>query len=107
MRSISSKSIAAPRPGPFGHMHHAVAADDDVLLQPVLLRAVGQQHLEELGVADRGDDMEVGDVVQRIAAVMDLVVHAEGLGEMRGLHQRGDAALHRDVAAQEVGGLLA
>ena len=46
--------------------------------------------------------MQVGDVVQGIAAVMDLVVHAEGLGEVRGLHQCRDAALYCNVAAQKI-----
>ena len=50
--------------------------------------------------------MQVGDVVERVAAVVHLVFQVERLGEMRGLDQGGDAALDRDVAAQEVGGAL-
>ena len=45
-----------------------------------------------------------GDVVQRVVGVVDLAVHAEGLGQVGDLHQAGDAALDDDVAAQEVGG---
>ena len=47
---ISAKSISAPRPGLVGRMHQAVRVDLDILHQAVLLRAVRQQHLEELGV---------------------------------------------------------
>ena len=38
--------------------------------------------------------------------MVDLEVHVEGFGQVRGLDQRGDAALDRHVAAQEVGRLL-
>src|SRR5262245_18329959 len=62
---------------PTGHVDQPVAADHDILLQAVLLRRIGQQDLEELGVPERGDDVQVGYVVQRVAAMMDLVVHAE------------------------------
>src|SRR6202000_1300586 len=44
-----------------------------------------------------------GDVVERVVGVVDLAVHAEGLGQVSDLHQAGDAALDDDVAAQEVG----
>ena len=74
----------------------------DIVDQAVLLRAVGQQHLEEFRIADRHDHVQVGDVVERVAAVMNFVVHAERFGQMSGLHQRGDAAFHRHVAAQIV-----
>ena len=67
---------------------------------------VGQQDLEEGGVADGGDDVEVGDVVQRVAAVVDLVVQVKRLRKVRGLHEGGDAALHRHVATQVVRGLV-
>src|SRR5262245_60836279 len=36
-----------PQPRLAGRMHHPVLADGDVFHQAVLLRAVGQQHLEE------------------------------------------------------------
>src|SRR5207253_4336430 len=78
----------------------------DVLREPVFLRAVRQQHYEEFAVPDRHDHVQVGDVVERVAAVVHLVFQVERLGEMRGLDQGGDAALDRDVAAQEVGGAL-
>ena len=38
--------------------------------------------------------------------MVHLVLQAECLGEVRGLDQRGDAALHGHVAAQEIGGTL-
>jgi hypothetical protein len=63
-----------------------------------------QQHLEELAVLDGHRHVEVRDVVQRVAAVVDLEVHVEALGEMRGLDQRRDPTLDRDVPAQIVGG---
>src|SRR5216683_1637859 len=47
-----------------GNMHQPVAANDNILFQAVFLRRVGQQDLEELGVSERGDDVQVGDVVQ-------------------------------------------
>ncbi len=45
-------------------MDKAVAIDRDILRQSVFLHRVGQQHLEELGVADRHDDMQIGEIVQ-------------------------------------------
>src|SRR4026207_939751 len=45
-------------------VHVAALVDLDVLREAVLLRPRGQQHLEELAVLDRHDDVEVGDVVQ-------------------------------------------
>src|SRR5205807_7210132 len=52
-----------------GRVHQAACVDSDVLLEPVLLRAVGQQHLEEFAVLDRHDHVQVGEIVERIAAV--------------------------------------
>ena len=51
-------------------------------------------------------EMQVRQVVQRVAAVVHLVVHVERLGEMRGLQHRREPAFVRDVAAQVVGGAL-
>ena len=103
-RSISAKSMAAPSPGAAHRVDEAVGIHLDVLGQAVLLRLRRQQHLEELAVLDGHDHVEVRDVVQRVAAVVDLEVHVEALGEMRGLDQRRDPALDRDVPAQIVGG---
>ena len=47
--------------------------------------------------------IEPGEVVERIAAVVHLVVHVEGFGEVSGLEHGGEAALDRNVAAQIVG----
>ena len=47
--------------------------------------------------------MQVGDIVQRIATVVHLQIHPEGLGQVRDLDEGRDAALDRDVAAQEIG----
>src|SRR5438034_9760255 len=85
-------------------VHEPLPVHLDVLREAVLLGGSGQQHLEELAVLDRQDHVEVRHVVERVAAVVDLEVHVEGLGQVRRLHQRGDAALHRHVAAQEIGG---
>jgi hypothetical protein len=74
----------------------AVGIHLDVLRRPYFC-APRQQHLEELAVLDGHDHVEVRDVVQRVAAVVDLEVHVEALGEMRGLDQRRDPALDRDV----------
>jgi len=37
---------------------------------------------------------------------MRLEIHAECLGEMSGLEDRGDATFDRDIAAQKIGGAL-
>src|SRR5271166_1250380 len=44
----------------------AVAVDGDVFGEAVFLHCVRQQDLEEFGVADRHDDMEVGDIVSEL-----------------------------------------
>src|SRR5262249_31570097 len=53
----------------------------------------------------RERDMQVGDVVERVAAVMNLEIHMEAIRQMRRLDAVGQAALDRDVAAQRVGRL--
>ena len=78
----------------------------DVLREAVLLRAGRQQDLEELAVADGHDHVQVRDVIQRVAAVVDFVVHVERFGEVRRFHERRDPALHGHVAAQVIGGLV-
>src|SRR5262245_60292832 len=50
---------------------HAVAADLDVVEQAVLVRAVRQQHLEIGRIADRAGEVQLGEIVERVAAVMD------------------------------------
>ena len=85
-------------------MDEAVAIDGDILGEPVFLHRVRQQNFEELGVPDRHDHVQIGDVVQRVATVVHLQVHVEGFGEMRGLDQGRNPAFDRDIAAQEVGG---
>src|SRR5690606_26890474 len=91
---------------PVEGVDETLAVDGDVVHQPVFLRPFGQQHLEELGVPGRHDDMQIGDVVERVAAVVDLDIHVEGLGQACRLGNRGDAALDGDVGAQIVGRLL-
>src|SRR5216684_4936570 len=44
-----------------GHMYQPVAANHNILFQAVFLRRIGQQNLEELGISERGDDVQVGD----------------------------------------------
>src|SRR5436305_2550528 len=56
--------------GRFGTAGKPILADLDVLDQPVLMRAVRQQHLEIRGVADRAGEVQLRQVVERIAAVM-------------------------------------
>src|SRR5215471_17661550 len=41
-----------------------VAVDGDVFGEAVFLHRVRQQHLEEFGIADRHDHVEIGDIVQ-------------------------------------------
>ena len=60
----------------------------------------------KLGIPDRKLDMKIGEIVDRIAADMHLVVHRKRFGEMRCLDKRCNAALDRDVASQIIGGPL-
>jgi len=77
----------SPFPAPILRGYASTARIDlDVLHEAVLLRRRGQEHLEELAVLDGHDDMEIRKVVERVAAVVDLEVHVEALGEVRGLH---------------------
>ena len=101
LRSISSKSILAPRPGLSMAWTRPLPSTSMSCTSPYFCVAVRQQHLEILAVRDRHDHVQVGDVVERVAAVVHLEVHVEGLGEVGDLEQRGDAALHRHVAAQD------
>ena len=89
-----------------GCVHEAVAVDGDVLGEPVFLHRVRQQYFEELGVPGRHDDVQIGDVVQRVAAVVHFHVHTEGFGKMGRLDQGGDPTLDCNVAAQKVGRAL-
>src|SRR6266571_8691837 len=43
-------------------MNKPLAVDRDLLGEPVFLHRIGQQHLEQLGVPDRHDDVQVGDI---------------------------------------------
>ena len=83
-------------------MDEAVGVGLDILDQTVFLRFRRQQHFEQFAVWDGHGHVQVGDVVQRVAAVVDFVVHLERLGQMRRLQDAGDAALHRHIAAQVV-----
>ena len=86
-------------------MDKTVLVGVDVLHQSVLLRLRRQQHLEVLAVLHRQDGVEVRHVIERVPAVVHLVVHVEALGQVRRLDQGRDPALHRHVAAQVVGGI--
>src|SRR5438477_5494739 len=83
---------------------HPLGVHLDVLGQAVLLRPAREQHLEHLAVLDGHDDVQVRHVVERVAAVVDLEAHVERFGEVRGLHERRDAALHGRIAAQIIRG---
>src|SRR5262249_32726948 len=76
-----------------------VLADRDVAGEPILMRAVRQQYLEIRGVANGTGEVQLRVIVERVAAVVLLVIHVEGFGEMRSLEHGGEAALDRDVAA--------
>src|SRR5690606_37260941 len=92
--------------GPVRRPHHAFGVDDNVVDQSVFLDIVGQDDLEEFRVRYPAHDVQIGDIVQGIAAMVDLEIHAESLGEVRGLHTCRDAAFDGDVAAQIVGRLV-
>src|SRR5919106_1266832 len=62
-----------------------LGVDLDVAHEPVFLGMIRLNDLEHLAVADRHQRVEVRDVVQRVAAMVDLVAHAERLGEVRRL----------------------
>src|SRR5262245_2259395 len=66
-------------------MRQAVLVDHDIILEPILVRAVRQQHFEIGRVVNRAGEMQLCHVVQRIAAVVHFVVHMKGLGLLRGL----------------------
>ena len=103
LRLISSKSISAPMPGTCGQCARPSLPISMSLSEAVLVRAVRQQHLEVRRVANRAGEVQLRHVVERVAAVVHLVVHVEGLGEVRGLEHGGEPALHGNVAAQVVG----
>ena len=83
----------------------ALPIDPDILDESVLMGSRWQEHLEELAVPNPHDHVQISDIVDRVSAVMNLQVHTEALGQVGCLDERRDAALHRDVAAQVIGGL--
>ncbi len=84
-------------------MHQALTVDLDVVTDAELLCRSRQHHLEELAIPNRHGDVQIGDVVQRVGAVVDLEIQMERFGQMSSLDERGDTALDSYVAAQEVG----
>ena len=50
--------------------------------------------------------MQIRDIAQRIAAVVNLALHAKALGHVGDLNQRRDAPGDHDIAAQHIGGAL-
>ena len=102
LRSIISKSIFAPRPGSSKACTKPSASTSISSIKPCFWRSVRQQHLEVLAVRNRHQEMQVGYVVQRVAAVVHLVVHVEAFCQMGGLQTGREAALQCHIAAQEV-----
>ena len=84
----------------------ALGIDLNVLDEAVLLCGRRQQNFEPLAVEDRRADVQVGDVVERVAAVVDLEVEPEALGQVGRLDAARDAALEGDIAAEVVGRLV-
>ena len=84
---MRSKSIFAPRPGPSGGLTipSRSATDPERGRTSACVR---QQHFEILRVRDGEDHVQVRDVVERVAAVMNLEVHVERFGEMSDLDER-------------------
>src|SRR5581483_6905020 len=86
-----SKSIAAPSPGPVG-------ACTSPSLPTVMSSARPYFCIASGSCTSKNSVLRI--------AMMNLVIHAKRLGEVRGLDQGGNAALDRDIAAQHVGGAL-
>src|SRR5215472_1794014 len=103
---MSSKSIWAPRPGSFGAWTRPSRSTVMSSARPYFCIASGSSTSKKLSVPDRHDHMQIGDVVQRVAAMMHLVIHPKRLGEMGRLNQCCDPALDCDVAAKDVGRLV-
>ena len=75
------------------------------MLERVIARPVEREHLEPIAVVDRHRDVEVGDVVHRVVAIVDLAREVERLPEVGDLHQPGDPSFDHDIAAHVVGRL--
>ena len=75
------------------------------MLEGVIARPVERQHLEPIAVVDRHRNVEVGDVVHGVVAIVDLAGEVERLGKVGDLHQARDSSFDDDVAAQVVGRL--
>lgn len=77
LRLIRSRSVAIPRTAPIGA---PLRINDDILDQAKPVRLIGQQHFEVLAVANGYCKVQGRDVIERVAAVVNLIVHAERLG---------------------------
>src|SRR5215472_17937821 len=87
-------------------MGKAVFVDRNVVQEPVLVRAVRQEDFEVGRVADGASEVKLRHVVERVAAVMYLVVHVKSFCEVRGLEHGGQPAFDGNVTAQRVGRTL-
>ena len=90
----------------FRSIDQALIVHLNVLYQRKFIRPTGRKHLIVITVRHGHRDMQVGDVVERVAAVVDLALHVKCLGQMGNFHQRGDATSHGHIATQDIAGHL-
>ena len=83
-------------------LHHAAGIHFDVVHQSVLERTAARKDFVVVAVRDRHRDVQVGDVVERVTAVVDFALHLEALGHVRDANHRCDTTANGDVAAQHV-----
>src|ERR1700722_20673554 len=86
-------------------MHQSFAINLYVRDKAILIGRIREKHFEVFAVSDCHGDVQAGHIVERVAAVMDLEIHAESFGDMRRLHTGRDAAFETHVTAQEIGRL--
>jgi len=95
-----------PQAGFLRRIDEALVVHLNVFHQPKFIGPTGWKHLIIIAVVHRHGDMQVGDIIERVPAVMDFALHAEGLGQVGNFHQWGDAAGHSHIAAQDIRGHL-
>ena len=89
----------------FWSIDQALIVHLDVLYESKFIGATGGKYLIVIAVVHGHNDMQVGDIIQRIPTVVDFALHAERLGQMGNLYQRSDATSHGHIATQDIGGL--
>ena len=89
-----------------GRMDHAFSVRPDVFNQAILLGLGRQQHLKELCVCNGHDHVQVGKSIQRVPAVMQLVVEVKRFRQMDSFNQGRYAALDVYIATQKICGSL-